>query len=343
MGDIEEVLSREYYLIDMNGVRYRQVLLLIISLLIFALYGTFLEIVCSISPNIFLLLLLIGSQVGLGLPLTRSYYGLGISTRKLMKIYDIGLQGAEEDMFDLRINMSDLPRVFERLEMQISKYDVGKMDDLTDVSWFIVIVWAIVSSIAHYIGFFGQTLCIFGVVVLIVASLLSFISGYWTKGAESFEENLQHLEYYIGTLAKKLDSVLPNQDAIIILQLVPQRRRSSLADIGVEFIIEERIILKYHFGLTSERPESFSIEAPYDLAQCIYERLLGSNLSSEGKWTIEQETTNSGASVRIVNCAPKLNISEKRTYISDPAAIEQISRETWAVLGIVTISVHSCI
>lgn len=343
MGDIEEALSCKYYLIDMNGVRYRQLLLLIISLLIFALYGTYLEMVCSISPNIFLLLLLIGSQVGLGLPLTRIYYELGISTRKLMKIYDIDLHGSEGAMFELRINMRDLPRVFERLEMEISKYDVGKMDDLNDISWFIVIVWAIVSSIAHYIGLFGQTLCIFGVVVLMGASLLSFISGYWTKSVGSFEENLQHLEYYIGTLTKKLDSVLPNQNGIIILQLVSKRRRSSLADIGVEFIIEKRIVLKYHFGLASEHPESFSIEAPNDLVQCIYERLLGSNLCSEDKWTTEQDSTDSGATIRVINSAPKLNISDKRTYISNPETIEQISKETEAVMETVTASVHGCI
>jgi hypothetical protein len=342
MRDLEEALSREYYLIDMDRVRYRQLLIIIISLLIFALYGTFLEIVCSLSPNIFLLLLLIGSQVGLGLPLTRVYYELGISTRKLMKVYDIGLHGVNGDMFDLKINMGDLPRLFERLEMQTGKYDVGKMDDLTDISWFIVIVWAIISSIAHYVGFLGQTVCVFGVVVLMGASLLSFVSGYWTKSAESFEENLQHLEYYIGFFAKKLDSALPNQNGTIILQLVPKRRCTSLADIGVEFIIKERIILKYYFGLTSGHPESFSIEAPYDLAQCIYERLLGSNLGSESKWTTEQETTNSGVTIRIANSTRKLNVSDKRTYISSPAAIEQISRETEVVLATVTASVHSC-
>jgi hypothetical protein len=342
MGDLEEALSRKYYLIDMNSVRYQQLLILIISLLIFALYGVFLEMLCSISPNLLVLLLLIGTQVGLGLPLSRAYYDIGISTRKLMKLYNVGNHGEKGDITDLRINLGDLPLVFEQLEMQISKYDVGKMDDLTDISWFIVIVWAIVSSITHYIGFFGQPLCIFGVVVLLGASLLSYVSGYWTRSAESFEEDLLHLEYYVNAFVKRLDSMLPNLNGTIILRLVPKRRRSSLADIAMEFIITEGITLKYSFGLTSDLPETVSIEAPSDLVQCIHERLLDLSFGSEIKWTTEQVTTKSGVIIRIVNSARKLNISDKRSYISSPATIEQISRETEDVLGAITASVDGC-
>jgi hypothetical protein len=333
MGDLEDALNRRFYLIDSWSVHYQQLLLFVISLIIFASYSVFLWILCSLSPNILVLLLLVGTQIGLGLPLTRAYYEFGISTRKTMEIFDPGFHGIKGNGFDLRINTGELPLVFEQLELQISKYDAGKLDDLTDISWFLVIVWAIVSSVAHYISISGQVIFIFGVVVLISSCFLSYASGYWTRSGSLFEEDLHHLEYYIDTFVKTLDSVLPNLNGTLILQLIDRRRNSILVDIALEFVVRKTITLKYHFGLSSSLDEHFVIEAPSEVIDVVYEDLVNSNSIPDTLWTIERVATQSGEIIRIFKSTHRLNISDRGSYVSSPAAIEQRSRATGEVLS----------
>ncbi len=68
MSDLEEVVNRKYLLIDTWDVRHQHLLFTGFGLLMFVVYGAFMLLLCSMTPSLMSSLLLLGSQIGLGLP-----------------------------------------------------------------------------------------------------------------------------------------------------------------------------------------------------------------------------------------------------------------------------------
>ncbi|MHA1862889.1 MAG: hypothetical protein ACTSWA_03895 [Candidatus Thorarchaeota archaeon] len=331
MSDLEEVLKSKYLLIDTWDVRHQHLLISSFSILMFATYGVFLWLLCSMTPSITTSLLLLGSQIGLGLPATRAFYDFGVTTRGLLKFYDAGILGTDIEDRDLKINIGDIPLVFERLDFQIRKYDSESFDDLNDIAWFIVVVWAMISSAGIFTDFAGIPFCILGVFVLAITCLTSYVSGYRTIQGVSFEEDLHHLEYYVDRAIKSVDVALPDANGHVILQVTKQGRRTVLIDIIVEFTLSKNSIIEYHLGLSSHKHERFIIEAPTEFLDSAYHMFKELPVVKESGWTFEQVTTQSGRIIRIANSESILSISNRSTFVISPDLIEKnvlVAKET---------------
>jgi len=219
MGDLEEVIRRKYLLIDTWDVRHQHLLISGFSLLLFVTYWAFLWLLCSMTPSLTSSMLLLGSQIGLGLPATRAFYDFGVTTRGMLKFYDAGNLGNDVETIDLKVNVGDMPLVFDQLDYQIRKYDSGAIDDLNDLAWFAIFIWAMISSAGIFAQFTGIPLCTFGVIVLVATCFASYASGYRTVQGVSFEEDLHHLEYYIDRCIRSVDSALLAENGKVIVQV----------------------------------------------------------------------------------------------------------------------------
>ncbi|MDH4214559.1 MAG: hypothetical protein OEV85_11610 [Candidatus Thorarchaeota archaeon] len=338
MGDLEAALNLHYILVDFRNARFQHILLIASSLLIFSSYGVFLWILCSISPSVLSSLLLLGTQIGLGLPMARAYYDFGVSARNELYFFDPGLSFNDEETIDLRVNIGDIPLLFERMELQIQKYDQSKFDDLTDLSWFLVLVWAIMSSGAYYVKFLIQPLCAFGVLILLSACIMCYASGYWTKRGFSFEEDLEHLEYYIDTLVKTLDSNLPNVNGPFIIQVKHRRHNSILIDFAAEFVLGDSLTLKYHFGLSSKLKERFILGGSDEIIESVFEQLGKEQSIFDSGWELKRNKTQSGLVIEIVNPASKLSLADRTSFVTSPFIVEQ---KSLAMREIFSIIVHT--
>ncbi|MCJ7817818.1 MAG: hypothetical protein MUP60_03105, partial [Candidatus Thorarchaeota archaeon] len=162
MGDLEEAISRKYLLIDTWDVRQQHLLITGFSIMMFVTYWTFMWLVCSMTPSITTALLLLGSQIGLGLPATRAFYDFGVAARGMLKFYDAGILGTDADTENLRITTGDVSLFFERLDLLIRKYDSSARDDLNDLAWFSIVLWAVISSAGIFTTIGGIPICTFG-------------------------------------------------------------------------------------------------------------------------------------------------------------------------------------
>ena len=332
MGDLEEALKRRYYLVDLWGVQYRHIVMIAVSLLIFTSYATFLWLLCSVSSSASSALLLVVTQICLGIPVTRAYYDFGLTTRRKLQFYNPSFHDLEGDIYDLRIRIGDIPLLFEVMEAQVKKHDRSTSDDLMDISWFLVIMWAIVSAGARYANFLGQALWIFGVFVLLAACLMAYGSGYWTKGGPSFEESLDHLEYYVVTLLKNLDAALPSVSSALILRLGARGRWAIITDMAAEFIIEG-VTIEYHISLSSALQEQFLVKSSDETINAVYDMLKDLESIIETGWIVERVATSSGVTVRILNPVAGLNIAKRSSYVMSPSTIESNSKTLQAILA----------
>lgn len=332
MGDLEEALKRRYYLVDIRSVQYRHILMIAVSFLIFTSYAIFLWLLCSLSSSVSSALLLVVTQICLGIAVTRAYYDFGLTTRRKVQFYNASLHDVEGDIYDLRMHIGDLPLLFEVMDTQVKKYDRSKSDDLMDISWFLVIIWAIISAAARYANLLGQTLWIFGVFVLLAACLVAYESGYWTRGGFSFEESLDHLEYYVVTLLKSIDAVLPTANSALILQLAVRGRKTIIIDMAAEFIARD-VKIEYHIGLSSAHHEQFIVKLADEATNAVYDKLRALEAVIETGWAVECVSTPSEDTVRILNPVAGLNIADRSSFVTSPSTIEANSRTPQVILS----------
>lgn len=332
MGDLEEVVSRKYLLIDTWDVRHRHFLIAGFATLMFGVYWAFMWLLCSLTPNMMTSLLLLGSQIGLGLPATRAFYDFGITTRGMLKFYDAGIHGNDFETEDLKINTGDLPLLFERLEFYIRKYDSGAIDDLNDLAWFVLVVWAVISSAGFFTVIAGIPICSFGSIVLVISCLVCYVSGYRTVQNASFEEDLYHLEYYVDKIIKAIDQALPKENGTVVLQVAKRRRRTILVDIIVEICLREESVIEYHLGLASNKPERFIVVTPPQALDSTYSKLKNLSIMKDSTWTLEQITTQSGRIVRIINSTGSLCVCNRSTFVIAPEIVEKNAQASSEVL-----------
>jgi len=307
----------------------------------FVFYFAFMWIICSLTPSITTALLLLGSQIGLGLPATRAYYDFGVSTRGMLKFYDASVLGSEVETQDLRIATGEVPLIFERFEYLIRRYDSGALDDLNDLAWFAIVVWAVISSAGIFTVIVGIPICTFGSIILIITCIVSYISGYRTIQGFSFEEDLHHLEYYINRSIKKIDKVLPKENGVVILQVTKRGKRTVLIDIIVEFKLANNSIIEYHLGLSTQRQERFIIFLPSTFIDAVYSRIKKMPSVKDSNWTVEQITTQSGRILRIINSQGRLCICDRSTFVINPEAVERYTQPACEVLKNITSILNS--
>lgn len=289
-------------------------------------------ILCSLTPSITAALLLLGSQIGLGLPATRAFYDFGVSTRGMLKFYDAGVLGTDMQTEDLRIATGDISLLFERFEFLIRKYDSGALDDLNDLAWFVIVIWAVISSAGIFTTIGGIPMCMFGSFILIITCIVSYISGYRTIQGFSFEEDLNHLEYYISRSINKIIKTLPDETGIVILQVTKRRRRTILIDIIVEFQLANNSIIEYHLGLSTQRKERFILFLPSTAVDTTYSNIKKLLTTKHPSWTVEQITTQSGRILRIINSQGRFCICDHSTFVINPEAVEQHTQPASATL-----------
>jgi len=338
MGDLEEVLSRKYLLVDTWDVRHQHLLNAAFGVMLFVTYGAYMLLLCSLTPSITSSLLLLSSQIGLGLPVTRAFYDFGVTTRRKLKFYDVGVFGNGLDSEELEINIGDMPLVFEQLEFQIRKYDSGALDDLNDLVWFAIVLWAVISSAGIFSNFAGIPLYFLGTIVLGLMCFISYSSGYRTVQGFSFEEDLHHLEYYIDTCIKEIDNAIPAVNGKAILQISKLGRRSVLVDIVIEFTLTSDSVIEYHLGFSSLEPERIIIVAPPKSLDVAYSSFQKLSFVKDSEWTLEQVTTQSGRIIRIINSETKLCICDRSTFVINPEhVVKNIlgSKEVFSDIGVI--------
>ena len=332
MGEIEDILERKFLIVDSWDVKHQHMLIFGFSVLMAVTYGLFLWLICSLTPSLIATLFLLTSQITLGLPATRAYYDFGISARRMLRFYDSGVLGSETPTEDLKIRIGDMPLVFERMNIQLQKYDSGAFDDLNDLAWFAVIVWSMVSSLFFYQNFHAFPVCPFGAVVLTIACLASYIGGLRTIQGGSFEEYLNQLEFYIEKHIRYLDAIVPSLDGMVILQVIKRRRKYVPVDVILEFRITKNVIVEYHLGLASHRNERFILEASQAVINWAYSKFRESDTIQKSQWVLEQMKTQSGYILRLIDSQKAINFSDLKSTTMSLSFVEKSVQEAGIIL-----------
>ena len=321
MSKLEVVSSKRLAVIDSFEARKNHLLTLAFSLLIGIVYSSFLLLVCSVTPGAISGLLLFGSQIAMGLPATRAYYELGFANRENLHFIDPAKFNDAGVQHKIHIHLGEIPLIFEKMELQIRKHDTGSLDDLSDLAWFGIVVWAAFSSTSCFLGFASYLLCLIGSLVFLVVALMSYLSGYRTKREGDFEDDLSHLQYYVEKKLKEIDTYLPERKGSYFLKVIEQRRSLVLVDFSFEISLKDKSIIEYRIGLPSDVLERILITDEDEILNIISE-----NVNND--WHAEWIRSNFNNSILLLNENSDFSMNRRSSFVKSPTFVRDSAIRT---------------
>ncbi|MFW9786398.1 MAG: hypothetical protein ACFFE2_07000 [Candidatus Thorarchaeota archaeon] len=327
MSKLEEVSSKRLILVDSFDAQKNHLIMLAFSLLIGVVYSFFLWFVCSTIPGVMSGLLLFGSQIAMGFPATRAYYDLGKSNRENLHFIDSAkFNNGIGAHHKVDINLGEIPHIFEKMDLQIQKFDKGSLDDLSDLAWFGIFVWAAYSSTSFFLGLAGYPLCLFGTVVFLLASFMSYVSGYRTRRDVGFGEDLSHLQYFVEKRLKDIDSSIKVNGTTFYVHVLEWFRSIVLVDFSAEVKIRNDTIMQYHMGLPSDKRERIVLLSDSETIPRISSSLADS--PNQTTWHITSVDSPKGLTLEIQNESSDFSVDQRASFVKSPSHIDKASKET---------------
>jgi len=333
MSHLEEESKKRHIVVDTYEARNNHLKVLSFSILLAVVYAVFLALVCSTHSSITSSTLLFGSQIVIGFPATRAYYEWGVSNKEKLTFLDPSKMNGKGTFREVDIHMGDISLFFEKMGLQVDQYDKGSFDDLNDMAWFGIFVWAAFSSTMFFLDMNGFYLCIAGSLVLMIACIPVYRNGYRKTSPQSFEDDLVHLQYYVETRYKHLDQYIANRKSRVFLQMSEQRRSIALLEFSIEVILGGENVLEFHMGLSTSENERFVIKADDDTLDRVMERMQQLVEIKSERWMIEKIMTVSGPIVRFVNQSSDFSITNRISYVKTPNLIDESSSDIGSILG----------
>jgi len=306
--------------------------LFLMSILVLVLYGYYV-LLCLVSTmeNVIMTgVLFLAIQLAFGLLGSRWWYRGGTVVRQKLRLIDAStLRGWKR--IETKIVASDVGRIFERIQVLLDSNE-SLPDDLSDLGWFIVVVYSVIATFAAVLRDISAGLCLSVVAVHGAVWVALFVRSYLTTPTSERSESTAHLEYVI---LSRLNSVSKGAGTCRPVMLAVWRRKkntSVLSDFAVRVYARDddgEALLEYSTGLSKDRKECLCILKGADEGQ------LGSVISSTGisRWTLvasgEESIAVCRGGSRILLCDP----SSWTPALSEVDAVSQeLTRTVSAIL-----------
>jgi len=318
--------TKKHIVVDKFEAQINHLKTVAFSILLAIVFSAYLWFVCSTRPSTTSSLLLFISQIAIGFSATRAYYEWGLSNKEKLHFLDPAKINGKGKRFEIDIHIGNLPLFFEKMDLQIRQYDKGSFDDLNDIAWFGIFVWAAVSSSLFFLSINGYSLYMAGSLVLMLACAGSYLSGYWKTRSHSFEEDLSHLQYYIEKRYKDLDEHLSKNNAHFYIQMMEQWRTVGLIDFSIKIPLGNDNALEYHMGLSSTEKERIVIKAEEEVLNRVFDSVKQLPEITDHGWIVERILTPSGPIVRVLNESSNFSIWNRTSYVKSPSLIDTSSK-----------------
>lgn len=281
-----------YSILDFKHVRHLQILVLFSSTLVFSAYALFLDNLCANNNELFSVLLLVSIQVVIGVISTKALQIAGGYTAQNIDLIDPGSLAPTWISVTVSIPLASLDQVFNQIIENISE-NRAEADDVLDFAWFVVIVWSVVSSASTVLFGYSSVVCILSTLILVVCSAFCYCNGYSSGTRHDFDEDLEHLRYYVLARVSHLYSQFNRENSVIRIRILSKNNLSVLYDIGFSlgpFKLQKPKIV-YWIGLSCDRPEAIEITLPSPIVSSTFDRLRKAPILRKPGWSLVEKST----------------------------------------------------
>ncbi len=322
--------KRSLLLIDLSGVRKASLKALVVSLPVLTGYTVFLMLLSPVSGTVPGAIVLLTFEAMIGLAATRVYNGFGVRARALVGFIDpsqlIGLR--RETVAET--HLEEIARLFERAEREAKRYDSMKVDDLSDLAWFVVLVYAVGS-----VGLIVATgpnfaLCLGAMPLTAAICLICYVDGFRSASVRTLGDDLDELENHIMTRLRVLQAATRNHLETIRVRWLDIGTRQVVADIGIVISFpkgqgQSGVVVYYWLGILSTESERLEIVGESEIRGEVLGILGILSVVAELGWKPEVEERASGFRIQILNPLHAIRVSSLSSIVAVPTSSRKVS------------------
>lgn len=316
---------------------------LIGSALIFPLYAIGLTYYKAALFGILLYIVYVSTQIPLGLVLTHYYQILGTRTKRKLKLLDPSKLDADWVSSQQEMHSEDISRLFDDISDQLLRYNPSD-DDVIDLTWFGVIVWAVIST--GIAAVFSPSVLFYASPSLVLSGLClaSFYNGYRIAASPLFDENLEHLKHYILSRLSALHVAVGKRYFRPGVRLLSKGKKQVIDDIFIQMLNKSRdngAVVSYWLGLSSTDDERLDFDVADEHVEAIQGSLMDLAIIADFGWTIDNESKGNGSRVVLRNDQSALRIDVQSTIVLSPSRIKESSEKLADAIKAVILALDS--
>ncbi len=304
--------EKEYVILDRSEVKLIHLQIIIISVVLFSVLGFILFAILQIAEILIAGLLAVVIQLLFGMAATRKFNSMGIKGKSKLDFLDPATLNSEWKLFKFEVKNSELDRYFEKTHYDLEKLDVERTDDINDLMWFGVTVWAIGGLLIFSILETLFLLSLFAPFVMAGLSFVAYYFGYNTSMNGHYNDELDHLEFLIKEKLSTVKGVKPEATKVYISWKV-KSRKYVLYNITVliDFNGESNGEISYSVGLPSTEKEKFSITH----SNSTESNTITLDSKLEKIWKISSESVEPNR-ILIENIRSNIDLSKRETFVT---------------------------
>ncbi|UCE09548.1 MAG: hypothetical protein JSW61_11330 [Candidatus Thorarchaeota archaeon] len=319
--------SKEIVVMDWTQVNWMHTKVVALSLVDFFLYGFILYTLCALPDPMLSSFAFFAAQVSVGLPTTRTFHSLGQKARGQLTLLDPSDINSNWKKEEVRSNPEMISRAFEKAYGSVSSGEPEKTDDMNDLAWFVILVWATVSS-AFLLSILGTVYSsLLSVAILAGMALVVYLSGYWSTSTRHLLEDFEELEFFILNRTRRLLKVKVRGKCHPSVIWLVKNNKKILFDIAFDIILDTKTDtsteIRYIMGIPSREYESITVTSSQQLTARLIERIHSLKLVKSEGWFVEPHETPKGMMVSIRNPSPLLQFKTADSLFVQPIAIDE--------------------
>jgi hypothetical protein len=319
----------EIVFMDWTQVNWMHAKVVALSIVDFILYGIILYVLCALPDPLFSTFAFFAAQVSVGLPTTRTFHSLGQKARRQLILQDPSSINSNWKREEIRSNPEMISRSFEKAHGLAYSKEPDTTDDMNDLVWFVILVWAIVSS-AFLRDILGTIYtCLLSTIILAGMALIVYLSGYWSTSTRHVLDDLEELEFYILNRTRRLLKMKISGRCHSSVIWLTKNNKRLLFDVAFDVTLDTNTDastgIRYVMGIPSREHESITVSSSQQLTARLIERIHSLRLVKSEGWLVEPVDSSKGMIVSIKNPSPVLQFkSAESLFVHAIATDEQL-------------------
>ena len=305
----------KYLILERARMQLAQLGFSVAAILFLIIYALLLRDLCSYENSPFSSFLLLSLQVATGISVTRLSQIFGQKSGDYLSIIDPSRLIGSWMPVEVEVPLGTISQLFERFT-NIVGTDEKAVDDVIDIAWFAIITWSVISTALVVAFELFRLLCALGAFVLGVASAFCYRNGFQTGSRKNFDEDLEHLGYYIQSRLAEIFKHLEGAGLVANIRLLVAGKKLVLSDVGVSLmsINETGLSVYYWIGLSSNRHESIEIR------NCEDEELKTGLEELPVVVTLNWSKGDIDSGFHIINLSDNISLNDPSSYLSRTSA-----------------------
>lgn len=321
-------MKTRYLLLNWKRVRLFQIQVAIGSAVLFVIYGAFLVLYCEALEGFSLALLLLSTQISVGLVSTRYFQKIGMMSRQKLRFLDPSKLAGDWSRLEEGSDVDGITRLFESLQLELRGVE-PKTDDVLDLAWFVVIVWSAISTAAAVLIGSLPFLCVSPALVLTGLSAFCYYDGYQSGTTGSFSEDLDHLEHLACSRISAIQAASSGTFSAPFVRWRSKNQTRVLTDVGVYVLgrsLEETdSVIAYSVGFSSAEIERIEILLSANNDPCAFDSLSRLELVKDLEWGVSKESGTTWHKTVLSNTKGSPNIRDSVTLVKCPSELEKVT------------------